>query len=89
MKVKIKLKVKLSLCLTKHYAMKTYWEWRYSSRRSLTWALAKGKWSASRLCRFTHREEIPSTNWIGDWVGPRTGLDGHEICSVPLGKNIN
>jgi hypothetical protein len=24
----IKVKVKLSLCLTKHHAMKTYWEWR-------------------------------------------------------------
>jgi len=26
-----KVKVKLSLCLTKHHAMKTYWGWRYSN----------------------------------------------------------
>jgi hypothetical protein len=33
------VKVKLSLCLTKHHAMKAYWEWRYSSIHSLTFAL--------------------------------------------------
>jgi len=27
-------KDKVSLCLTKHHAMKAYWEWRYSSRDS-------------------------------------------------------
>jgi hypothetical protein len=30
----IKVKVKLSVCLTKHQAMKAYWEWRYSSTHS-------------------------------------------------------
>jgi tRNA-dihydrouridine synthase len=28
------VKVKLPLCLTKHHAMKTYWEWRYSAMNS-------------------------------------------------------
>jgi hypothetical protein len=46
-------KVKLSLCLTKHNAMKAYWEWRYSSTHSLTLALDGGEWSASRPGRFT------------------------------------
>jgi hypothetical protein len=31
--------IRLSLCLTKHHAMKAYWEWRYSSTHSLTSAL--------------------------------------------------
>jgi hypothetical protein len=35
----------------------------------LTSALAGGKWSASCPGRFT-----PGTHWIGDWMGPRTGL---------------
>jgi hypothetical protein len=25
--------------------------------------------------RFTPGERIPGTHWIGDWVGPRAGLD--------------
>jgi hypothetical protein len=29
-----KVKVKLSLCLTKHHAMKTFLEWRYRSTSS-------------------------------------------------------
>jgi len=31
----LKVKVKLTLCLTKHHPIKTYWEWRYSSTHSL------------------------------------------------------
>jgi hypothetical protein len=38
-------------------------------------ALDGGKWSASRSGRFTLRERAPGTHWIGDWVGPRAGLD--------------
>jgi hypothetical protein len=51
-----KVKVQLSLCLTKHHAMKT---WRYSSTNSLTSALSGGEWSASRHGRFTPRERAP------------------------------
>jgi hypothetical protein len=39
----------------------------------LTSALVGGELSASRPGRF-----IPSTHWIGGWVGPRTGLDNME-----------
>jgi hypothetical protein len=44
----------------------------------LTSALVGGEWSASRPVRFTPRERAPVTHWIGDWVGPRTGLDDME-----------
>jgi len=30
----VKVKVNLSLCLTKHQAMKTHWGWRYSATHS-------------------------------------------------------
>jgi hypothetical protein len=74
--VKLKVKVKLSLCLTKHHAMKAYW-WSggIAPRILLTFALDGGEWSASRSGRFTHRKRAPDTHWIGGWVGPRAVLD--------------
>jgi hypothetical protein len=62
--VKVKVKVNLSLCLTKHHAMKAYWEWRYSSTHSLTSALDGGEWSASCPCRCTAKKRAPGTHWI-------------------------
>jgi hypothetical protein len=44
----------------------------------LTSALVGGEWSASGTGHFTSGERIPYTHWIGDWVGPRTDLDGME-----------
>jgi hypothetical protein len=44
----------------------------------LTSALVEGEWSASRPCRFTIGESVPSTHWVGGWVGPRAGLDDVE-----------
>jgi hypothetical protein len=44
----------------------------------LTSTLGGGEWSASRPCRFSSGETAPGTHWIGDWVGPRTGLDDVE-----------
>jgi hypothetical protein len=38
-------------------------------------ALDGGEWSASCPDRFTPRERAHSAHWIGDWVGPRAGLD--------------
>jgi hypothetical protein len=73
-----KVKVKLSLCLTKHHAMKTYSEWRYSSIHSLTSALDGGEWSASRL-----REKAHGTHWIGGWVDPRSVLDAVVKRKIP------
>jgi hypothetical protein len=51
----VKIKVKLSLCLTKHYAMKTSGGVDVKIHAFLTTALV-GEWSASRSCRFTPRE---------------------------------
>jgi hypothetical protein len=34
-----------------------------------------GDWLASRPDRFTPGERAPRTHWIGDWVGPRAGVD--------------
>jgi hypothetical protein len=63
-------------------------EWRYSSTHSLTSALDGGKWSASRPGRFTSRERVPGTHWIGGWVGPRAVLDAWfgEKFPVPVGS---
>jgi hypothetical protein len=44
----------------------------------MTLVLDGGKWSASRLGRFTPGERAPSTHWIGGWVNPRAGLDDVE-----------
>jgi hypothetical protein len=73
----------MPLCLTKHHAMKTYREWRYSSTHYLTSALDGGEWSASRPGRFTPRERAPATHWIGGWVGPRACLDMVSKIKVP------
>jgi hypothetical protein len=39
----------------------------------MTSALDGGEWPTSRLGSFTER--APGAHWIGDWVGPRAGLD--------------
>jgi hypothetical protein len=45
-------KVKLSLCLTKYHAMKTYWGVEVQLHAFLISALDGGEWSASRTGRF-------------------------------------
>jgi hypothetical protein len=82
-KLEVKVKVKLSLCLTKHHAMKAYWEWRYSSTHSLTRALDGSEWSALRPGRFTPRERAPGTHCTGGWVGPRAVLDTVVKRKIP------
>jgi hypothetical protein len=37
-----------------------------------------GEWSALRPGLSNPGEKHPSTHWLGDWVGPRTGLDDVE-----------
>jgi hypothetical protein len=64
-------------------AMKAYWEWRYSSTHSLTSTLDGGEWSDSRADRFTPRERTPGTHLIGDWVGPRAGLEAVVKRKIP------
>jgi hypothetical protein len=61
-----KVKVKMSLCLIKHYAMKMYRGVEVWFHVFLASALFGGEWSSSRPGRFTHGEGC---------VGPRTGLE--------------
>jgi hypothetical protein len=70
--------VKLSLCLTKHYAIKTYGGVDVYIHILLTSALVGGEWSDSLPSRFTPGERAPCTCWIGGWVGPRACLDDVE-----------
>jgi hypothetical protein len=58
-------------------------EWMYSSTHSLTSALHGGEWSASRPCRFTPREIVPGTHWIGGWVGIIAVLDAVVKRKIP------
>jgi hypothetical protein len=74
----IKRKIKLSLCLIKHSAMKMYGGSEGTAPAYLTSALDGGEWSASHSCCFTPRENVPGTHWVGGWVGPRTSLDAVE-----------
>jgi hypothetical protein len=51
-----------------------------------TSALVRGERSASRLGPgFTPGERAPGADWIGAWVGPRTGMhDVERRKSLPL-----
>jgi hypothetical protein len=49
----------------------------------LTSAQIGGEWSASRTGRFTYGERALDTHWIGDGVGPRTGLYDAEEKGFP------
>jgi hypothetical protein len=71
-------KAKLSLCITKHYAMKTYGGVDIETHVFLTSALVGSGWSASRPSRLTPREKAPCAHSIEGWVGPRAGLDDME-----------
>jgi hypothetical protein len=82
-KVKMKLKVKLSLCLTMTMPRRRIGEWRYISTHFLTSTLDGDEWSASRTGRFTPRERVPGTHWIGGWVGPRAVLDAVLKRKIP------
>jgi hypothetical protein len=66
--------VKLSPCLTKHHAMKTCWEWRYSSTHSLISTLDRRGGSVSRTGRFTPRERAPDTHYT-HCTGPRADVE--------------
>jgi hypothetical protein len=48
-----------------------------------TSALDGGKWSASRPGSFSPREKVPGTHWVGDWMGPKAGLDTVVRRKIP------
>jgi hypothetical protein len=43
----------------------------------------RGRWSASRLCRFNPRVRAASIHWIGDCIGPRASLHAVEKSLLP------
>jgi hypothetical protein len=49
----------------------------------LTSALVGGEWSASRIGQLIPGKFASATHWIGDWVGPRAGLDPAEWGKIP------
>jgi len=67
------IKVELSLYLTKHHAIKTYW-----GRGSI----------ATRILDYgTTSRWVVSPHWRGDWEGPNTGVNAlakRKIPSLPL-----
>jgi hypothetical protein len=81
--VKCYLWSQLSLYLTKHHAMKTYWGVEVYLHAFLTSALDGGEWSASRPGHFTPKERAPGTHWIGSLVGPRASLDAMVRRKIP------
>jgi hypothetical protein len=80
------LSKKLSLCLIKHYTVKTYGGVDVQIQVFVTSARVAGEWSASCLGHFTLMKRAPGTHWIGGWVGPTTSLDdmkGRKILPLP------
>jgi len=37
----------------------------------------------TRWGRFSSRESAPGTHWIGEWVGPRAGLEAAVRRKIP------
>jgi hypothetical protein len=81
--LRVSVKVKLSLCLTKHHAMKTYWGEETQLRAFLNSALDIGEWSASSSGRIIPRERAPGTHWIGGWVDTRAILEAVVKRKIP------
>jgi hypothetical protein len=76
-------KINTYLCLTKHYAMKSYGGVDAQRKVFLTVALVEGEWSASRSCRFNplvKRPRYPSDRWLAGWaMEPVCMIRGSEI----------
>jgi len=67
----------LSLCLTKHHAVKTYWVWRYSATLTypLHWKEVSGHLHAPAT---VPPEKEPPYPLDRGWMGPRASLDAVE-----------
>jgi hypothetical protein len=63
-----------SLCLAEHHDMKLY--------AYFMSALGGDEWSALYPGHIVPGERTPGTHWIGDWVGPRSGLDAVEATDI-------
>jgi len=92
----IKVKVRLSLCLSEHHAIKTHWGVDVWLHAFLTLALDGGEWLASSSGLFTTNERDSGTHWIGGWLNLRDGLDAVALCALYLivctgifGRNMN
>jgi hypothetical protein len=88
---KVKVKVKLSLCLTKHHAMKAYWRSGDISTRILV--LGTGwRWVVS----FTHRPlypqrknpRYPLDRWLGEPQSCSGRGDEEKNCQPPPGIEL-
>jgi hypothetical protein len=55
----------------------------------LTSPLDEGEWSALHPYRFTPREIVPDTHWIGGWVGGPQSQSGHHGEEKNLGPTGN
>jgi hypothetical protein len=96
----VSVQVKMSLCLTrhyaintyfcliKHYAMKTYWDVELYLHTFLTSAVDGGEWSASRPGHFIPRGKnprYPLDRMLGGSQSPSGRNGGREkIPSLPL-----
>jgi hypothetical protein len=63
--------------------MNAYWGNGGKLHAFLTSEPDGGEWSASRSGRFTPRERVPGTHWIGGWVGSRAVLDAVMKRKIP------
>jgi hypothetical protein len=79
----INIKVKLSLCLTKHHTINTYWG--SGGRASHILDLStRWRWVASFKLRLLYPwERAPDIHWIGGWVGTRAVLETVVKRKIP------
>jgi hypothetical protein len=75
--VKVRAEVDLSLCLTKHHALKTYWGSGRIDPQVFNLG-TRGEGSASGLRRFIPERRVPGTHWIRGCVDGPQGRSGRS-----------